>query len=283
MKNTTFKKPWLRKTVFAAALAGMIALPVAVAQANLMILPIRVVFKDRDRMQGITLVNSGNTEATYKLSFYYQKQIETGGYTKHDGPLSPECDMEKMLNYSPRQVSLPPGGKQTIRLSLRKPADQPNGECRIHMKMQREAEPERKAPATKTEEGKIVTQMSINVGFSIPVIMRQGKSDANATLSDITATRAAGTVKQDSVSLKINRTGKFSTMGNVRLLWTANGKNEEKEVGRLNDVNVYPESPHRLVNVALRENGLSGGKLRVVYEGVDADKGRTFDEQTINM
>lgn len=283
MQKEKFKR-LVKTCVLAILIAGAaIVTPVAIARADLLILPIRVVFKDRDKMQGVTVMNTSDKNATFRLSFYYQKQVEGGGYQKVDGPITPECDMEKMMVFSPRQISLPPGGKQAIRLSLRRPPEQPDGECRIHLKMQRLAPAERPIPEENLKKDTVSTKLNINVGFSIPVMMRQGKYDSSAKITDAKIVRGEKSDQSDMLTFTVNRQGKFSTLGSMQALWTPADGGDEKEVGRLNDINVYAESPRRLVKMALREKGLTNGKMRLVYEGGDADKGITFDEVNVPL
>ena len=117
------------------AISDGLAFPAASpAQANILIMPIRIVFGPRDRMQDITVLNTSETQAgTYRLAWIFAKQTEEGTYVKLDEPLNPELDPEQTMLFSPRQVTLPPGGKQRVRLSLRRPADLPDGEYRAHL------------------------------------------------------------------------------------------------------------------------------------------------------
>ena len=67
------------KPFFLAVLAGLsLTIPVAGALADLMIMPVRVVFQAHDRTANVTLVNVANHKETYRLSWMYQKQKEDG-------------------------------------------------------------------------------------------------------------------------------------------------------------------------------------------------------------
>src|SRR5512141_1252221 len=112
MNNATQIKPkTVRATILTLALllSAIVAQPVSTAQADVLIMPIRTVFTGHDRMKSLTVVNTANTAATFRLSFYYQKQTPDGGYTNQgDKPLDPKYDIAKMISYSPRQVFLGP-------------------------------------------------------------------------------------------------------------------------------------------------------------------------------
>ena len=249
------------------------------AHADIMLLPIRTVFKDRDRTKTLTVVNTADRAATFKLSFYHQKQIPSGGYEKQEGPINPDYDLSKMIVFSPRQVDLPPGEKQSIRFSLRRPANFPDGEYRVHLKLQRlgNSGPELQPVNKKGPSGKV----TINVGFSVPVIVRQGVNDAKATIVEPTFTRgSADGKKPPMIEFFLDRTGKFSTLGRADIFWTPSGGGDEKKVGTLNDLNVYAETPRRSVKIGLQNKEVNGGTFRIVYEGDDADKGILFDEKS---
>lgn len=268
-----------RKTitgVAAMALAAAVFFSVPTAFADLMIMPIRTVFQGHDRMKGIMLVNAATTPATFRLAFYHLKQLPTGAYESLDGPTTPGYDLSKMIVYSPRQVDLPPRGKQSVRLSLRRPGDLPDGEYRVHLKMSRIERKEMKAP----KEGATVG-VAVNVGFSVPVMLRQGAYDAQATIADPKFIPAEGK-RGPRIRFYINRTGKHSTLGRSDVFWTPVG-GEERKIGTLNGLSIYPEVSRREADVTISEPSLAGGKIRIIYEGMEADKGKHFDEKTYSV
>lgn len=261
------------------ALALFLAVPVPVA-ADILILPIRTVFKDRERMKNIAVVNKSDKAATFRMSLFYQEQTADGSYKKLDGPLNPAADFSKMMTFSPRQVSLPAYGKQAIRLALRRPADLPEGEYRVHLRLQR-LDGDQKVGLTGKNGKGVSLQMGINVGFAVPIILRHGKYDSAATISDPVFTRASADGKTlPKVEFTINRTGKYSTLGKVEVFWTPLSGGEEKKVGILNNANVFPELTKRSMKVSLNDKTISGGTLRIVYDGDDADAGLHFDEKS---
>ncbi len=273
------KMKTLRTTVLTlAVLLGMLVTqPVTQAQADILIMPIRTVFTDHDRMKTLTVVNTSNKAATFRLSFFYQRQTADGGYADQgDKPLDPKYDIAKMITFSPRQVNMAPNATQVIRLSLRRSAELPDGEYRAHLKLQRLSGGDRQAPV-KQPNG-ITTQLTINVGFSVPIIVRRGKYDGSASITEPKLLPPEGN-HPPMMSFFLDRQGKHSTLGKVDIFWTPKG-GEEKHVGVLNDVNVFAETPRRAVMVGLTESRISGGTFRILYSGDDADKGIKFDEKT---
>lgn len=264
-----FKK-YALASILAVALT-LTSLPVA---ADLMVLPIRTVFKDRDRSKSISLINGSNESGTFRLEFYNQKQVESGGYEPLTAANDSPYDLSKMLVFSPRQVTLPGRGKQSIRLSVRKPADLPDGEYRTHLKLKKVSDRLLDSPEKKATVG-----VNVNISFSVPIILRQGKYDATAQISDFKYLPSVDPKKPPRVEFKLNRQGKYSTLGRVKIFWTP-PKGAEKQVGLLNSVSVFTEITQRSVSVNLNDPHISTGTFRVLYEGDDADTGITFDEKS---
>lgn len=274
--------PGFRKLIIALAFGAFLSgVAFEAARADIMILPIRTVFKDRDRTKTLTVANTSDKAATFQLSFYNQRQIPSGGYEKQDAPINPDYDLSKLIMFSPRQVDLEAGGKQSIRFSLRRPANFPDGEYRVHLKLKRIGH---SGPMLPTVNQKGATgKVSMNIGFSVPVIVRQGVNDAKAKIVEPKLTRgSADGKKPPAVEFFLDRTGKFSTLGRVEVYRTPSGGGVETKVGILNDVNVYAETPRRSVSVGLSDKSITGGTFRIVYEGDDADKGILFDEKTFS-
>lgn len=260
----------------ALMLSAVIFFSIPAAMADLMIMPIRTVFQGRDRMKGITLVNTATTPATFRLEFYHLKQKESGGYERVEEPTTPGYDLSKMLVYSPRQVDLPPRGKQAVRLALRRPENLPDGEYRVHMKLLRIKQGE-----SSTVKKGIEASVGINVGFSVPIMLRQGKYDTEVKISDPKFVPPQGK-RPASIRFYLNRTGKYSALGRADIFWTPPG-GEERKIGTLNGLTVYPEVSRREASVNISEQSLSGGKIRIIYEGAETDKGKHFDEKVFDV
>ena len=269
----------IKKIAYATVIAGAFFACAVPAVADMMIMPVRVIFKDGERMRGISAINTGNTQALYRLELSHKRQIRNGSYQDLEGPLDPNLDMSKWLVFSPRQVDLPPQGKQAIRMSLRRPPDLPDGEYRLHAKLTRVSKDKTDRDAGVVSRRGAVPGYDVNVGFAVPVVLRKGKYDTTATIQNLKfiPSKSNDKDKRNQVTVEIHRKGKFSSMGKVIVYWSAGG--EEKQVGVLNNVTIYPELDVRDVNVRLDEQ-VSGGSFRVVYEGTDADKGIKFDEKT---
>ena len=248
-------------------------------RANLTIMPVRVVFNDRDRNVDMTIANpSSSTANTYRLELTYRKMAENGTYEKLTAPLSPALDFSKALVFTPRQVTIQPQGRQSIRLSLRRPADLPEGEYRAHLVFRKLPDPPRN---TKGPQDGVGAKISVNLGFSVPVIVRVGAYDGQATISDIKLGPPTTPDEGGRINLSLNRTGKHSITGRVLVLWTPPGGQEE-QIGILNNLNIFTEIDRRNISISLtNKTPITGGTLRVIYEGIDDERGVKFDEKIL--
>ena len=284
VENMKIRNTKIRYMLMGAVLLFSLLLPCAATYADILLMPPFVTFKDRERMQDIMVLNTGKKTGTFRMSWVHNRQNPDGSYMAQPTPVNPAFDPQTMIVFSPKQVTLPPGERQRIRMSLRRPPDLPEGDYHGHMQLLRVSQDQGRANKAQVANG-ASTVLDMRVGFAIPVSVRHGTSDATVTISDplfIPAdTNPTARDKRGRLQVQLSRTGKFGTFGRLRAYWTPAGGGEEKEVGALNYVNVYPETERRSARIILKPDvQISGGKVRVVYEGDGIDKGKVFDEKT---
>lgn len=272
----------LSKKILTFAALALMTVPVTTALspaawAQSMIMPLRVTFTPRDRMQEITLFNPSNSSSvTYKLVLLNRAMTEDGNYKVLEGPLNPEFDPETALVFSPRQVTLPAGGKQKIRISLRRPADLPDGEYRAHLNLQRAGKTSSRAPSM---EDSVNTSIGMNFGIAIPLVVRQGPYDTTASIGKPALKPAQGN-KPASIEFDINRQGKYSANGHINVYWTPAG-GKEQLIATRNAVKVYHEINKLRMSIPLNKGitTVNSGALRITFDGYDLDEGIKFDEK----
>ncbi len=252
------------------------------AEASITVSPLRVVFEGRTRSADIMLLNLSGEENTYRVGWVYNRQKEDGQYDRMESPLNPEHNPADYIVFSPRQVTIPPSGRQKVRLSLRRPADLPDGEYRAHMIFQK-LPGEGTDPSLGAQEEGMSLSMIVTLGFSIPVIVRQGDYDAQITMSSprfLTAQQANRDDGDPRLEVTLNRTGKHSTLGRMIVTWDQSDK-PNKRVGLLNNVSIFPEIDKRIVRIRLTEKSIPSGNLTVSYVGEGPQRGVIFSETTI--
>lgn len=273
MKKTAIK---MTCAAFLACIISVAALP---AVADMMLMPVRITFKDGDRMKTLSVFNTSVTQGLYRLELVNKKQVTSGGFVNLKPEEKPQYDLSEMVVYSPRQISLDAQGKQAIRLSLRRPPDLPDGEYRTYARLTRVSK-EKTEHDAGIKPGNAQAKVGINVGFAVPVVLRKGKYDTTAKLRNpqMMAPDPKKKDKRTRVKVEIARTGKYSAMGRIELTWVPPGGGDEVKIGELNGVNIYPELDMREALVPIQNNAIAGGQIKITYYGDDADKGIVFDQ-----
>lgn len=249
----------------------IIIAPLSSAQARIDILPRIVIVDSRDRSGELTILNLFSEPSTFRMDLLNYRQNEDGVYSELNTPLDPAFDPVSVVRFSPRQFQLTRGGRQKVRLSIRKPANLPEGEYRFHIKALRLAN----VDENTTSES--VVQMFANVGVAIPVIVRHGNVQARASLKNpriIDHTRTKN--GRPALEIQINRTGNASAIGSLEVFWEQPGE-APKKLGSISNMNVFTEISTRNVTVPLSDLPYGQGVLRVRYNKGES-KGEVYDE-----
>lgn len=288
MKNKSFSKFCKMSGFLAVALLPVLLFVVMhnnTAKASLMITPLRAVFEGRDRSAVITLINSSTENHTYRMGWKFLRMTENGQYDvleegSEDSVAISAEHVSKMIRFSPRQVNVEAGGRQRIRLSLRKKAELPDGEYRAHLSFTRL--PDMPDP-TVGDVGGAEVVLHLNMAFSIPIIIKQGAVNVSSTIEGAYIIPPAKENKNTlSVGVDITRTGVNSTFGRIRIYGQdANGR--EKQIGILNNVALFPEITRKKIRVPLQIDRLYSPVIRIVYEGDGEFRQSTWDEKTITL
>lgn len=250
------------------------------AFANLLITPTRIEFSQRDRSAKVSLVNTSKETRTYKIYWRDQYQQEDGQYVPFKLSEREFPSANRMLRYSPRQVTLKAGERQHIRLGLRRPKDLADGEYRSHLVF--DAQPNKEQLKNKKNSGGI--QLHLNLSFSIPIMVREGNIDVSSTIEKVDmVTRKRGDKVYTGAYINVARHGLFSTFGNIKIFWKDHLNQPERLIGIQNNVAIYPELAMRKLLVGLKDHPQSSGIMRIVYEGEDEFKGQVFAEKSFNI
>lgn len=254
-----------------------ISIPV---QARIDIVPQKIVIENRERNGELTILNLFGVKGTFRVELVNFQQDENGVYKELSAPLNSNFDPKKIVRFSPRQFTLDAYGRQKVRISLRKPADLPEGEYRFHIKAIRMAQEDER----KQKNPNSISVLT-NVGVTIPVIIRHGNTSAKAHLHDLSIIDASQTkTKKPELHLTIDREGNASTIGMLEiLLKTPNGK--ERRIGRITNMNIFTDITTRKVEVPLYENPTGQGRLIARYYDGDGgnNKGKIFDEVSLSL
>lgn len=264
--------------VLAAAAAVFASVPAA-AQGDLLVAPTRVVISNGGQAE-VVLSNIGAKPATYRISLELRRMDETGDFSDiEEAAANPtERAALDMIRYAPRRITLLPGQPQAVRISARPPAELPDGEYRVHMSFRAipDATAPESAPATGGETG-VSIRLTPIYGITIPVFVRKGRLEAQASLSNA---RLVRNERGAYIELDMARSGQRSVYGELI------GKGPRGEVlFNLRGVAVYPEVNRRQVLVPLNPEQAARlkGVVKIEYRELPENGGALLAETTASF
>jgi len=242
---------------------------------DLLLAPTRVVLDGHARAAEIMLNNKGYKEATYRITFTHVKMDDNGRYTPVDDKVASDPALkfaDKVLRYSPHQVTLKPGETQVVKVMARPSEGLAEGEYCSHLMFMAvpDASMGEDVEATKPADGKISVHLIPIYGVSIPVIVRHGTLEAQAKMGNV---RLSG----KNILLTIARSGNKSVYGDV--IATEAGSN--KVVGQLRGIAVLATNDRR--NLSLPLTAPAKGTLTIEYRERAEDGGKVLDKTSITM
>jgi hypothetical protein len=273
------------RTLLPLLLAWLLLAPPAMA--SLMLHPTRLVFAKNQRAGQVELINSGTESATYRVNIVNRRMNETGELAPVDTPLPGEQFADSMLHFSPRQVTLAPGASQTVRVMVRRPSELAPGEYRSHLHFEKLPEAGGTASVESQNkdngDGQIGIALNVLVGASIPVIVRQGDTEAAVRVSGLALRDADGVRPQ--LALQLDRSGNSSVYGDLTATFTPRG-GSPVEVARAGGLAVYTPNPLRRASLPLtppKGVALAHGELRVTYRERPDAGGKLLAEATLPL
>lgn len=257
--------------------------------ANLLIHPTAVNFQANERSQVVTLANTSDKTTTYQLQWKENVAQPMGGYRiMQDSEKTTFRLASSYIRFSPRQVTLAPGERQSVKLLLRRARSLQDGEYRSHLlfKALPPAVPQDAAPVTTP-----TMNLSMVLSFAIPVALRVGDYDAQVTVKQpqiqYDPIRNSG-----AVFLSLERRGIHSAFGDISAFWKPKGGAEyllakSASHSLWTELNQYR---HKLV-WATADFTPQDGELRIHYQGDQGVKlfsdidyvNQTFDYKRSNI
>lgn len=285
MKNNFFRD--LGRSAMRMLLLGLPALAwTAPARAELMIFPTRVVLDNADRSAQVELVNRDTKTASYRINIIYRRMTETGELVEAATPPAGEQAADGMLYFTPRLVTLKPGESQIVRVMVRRPANLAPGEYRSHLQFDRLPDIEEASNIEVAAAARESTTASIRltalVGASIPVIIRQGQTEAKVSLDNL-AFVPAGAEAGPSLTFEMTRQGNRSVYGDISATYETPG-GRTVELGNVSGVAVYVPNPVRRARLPLTLPAgvaLKGGSIVLRYSLGVSEGGAVMAESRV--
>lgn len=242
------------------------------SHAQLLLSPTRVVFEGASRSTQIDVVNTTSQAATYRLTLVNRRMNQFGEFVAVDTPLPDERFVDSMVRFSPRQLSVEPGGSRVIRMSLRKPQGLTPGEYRSHLLIERVMDASLSS-SIETAVGNapadgLEIRLTPLIGALIPVIVREGATQVSVSIGNMRFEAAAGE-NPALMSVTLQREGNRSVYGDLVVTYVAAGDTPALQVARINGLAIYVPNAERIIRVALAPPegvDLRSGRLRAVFQ-----------------
>lgn len=262
-----------------AALSGAMLAAPAQAQGDLLVAPTRVVITGGGNAE-VVLSNIGEKPATYRISLELRRMDEEGDFNdvaEADASTGERAALD-MVRYAPRRITLLPGQPQAVRISVRPPEGLPDGEYRVHMNFRAipPTETPEQAAATGPEAG-VQIRLTPVYGITIPVFVRKGRLEAQASLGQVQVIRSN---TGSYLEIDMGRGGNRSVYGEVI------GKSPRGEVlFSMRGIAIYPEVTKRKAKVPLTPEQLAKlhGPIRVEYRELPENGGALLAETTATL
>ena len=249
---------------------------------GLMVTPSRLEFKGNTTSQEVKLINKNDQPVTYRISLQHLRMDENGNYKEiaENETNVQEKFADDLLRFSPRKITLKANEVQTIRVAIKKDASLADGEYRSHLLFREEPAADFKqannveAATAKKDDKTISVVLKPLFGISIPVIVNNGKSEANSAIENLAIKSDEKDKNKKLVAFDLTRSGNASLYGNVSVTFKQNKTGKEHDVGALNSLSVFYPYPKRNVTVALnlpKDIKLTDGVLSVKYSARNDD------------
>ena len=242
------------------------------AFANLGVTPTIIYFEDGERFKDVTLINNTEETKTYEMSWKFFEMQSTGTSYKPIESSLTEFDTSKYVFFTPRRITIPANGSQKIRMAYRRPSTLPDGDFHAHLLFAPADDPIQ--DAAQTGQRRASAGVAMRIGYSIPIIIRNGSFQEAGKIGRINLKRSDN--GRLIVDVPITRNpGKHGTLAALEVYHQLDGR--EKLVGEVVNANIFPEIEQRTIGVALREE-VQRGQLKIVLKSIKAGN-PVFDEQ----
>jgi P pilus assembly chaperone PapD len=204
--------------------------------ASLLISPTYAYFEGRDRSAQVILVNSSNEAQTYRLELSDKEQLPNGNYENiENGQFA--YSARELLRVSPRQVSLGPGERQTIKIIKRNTSGLANGDYRSHLTFKLVPKPAVQSDSTPSGVNLNLTAI---INYSIPIVVKVGDGSSNVDIESALVELMPET-SNAAVKVSLNKTGAYGMFGRLEI-WSFENNVAKNKIGTLNGSNMFRES-----------------------------------------
>lgn len=257
MTATLLRRIAWRLAVFVGALLPL-GLVVAPCGAEVTVSPTLVLFDGETGTKAITVKNTGAKEQVYRVSLVNFRMAADGGMSVATTPAENEHFATGMVRYTPRELTLAPGGSDVVRLQVMHSRP---GEYRTHVIVQQVPDVDAlQAPPFERREG-VSMDLRAVFGVAVPLIIRQGDPSVAVSFGDAHLTSLPDGMP--AVSLRVERSGERSICGALSL------RHNGKQVALIDGISIYAPTPYRDVVLRVAAEDVSllrDGRLEASFD-----------------
>lgn len=235
---------------------------------DLQLMPMRVVFEGAQKVEELSIINTGKDTAIYNVSVVQYRMNESGAFERITEPDPGQFFADQNIRVFPRRVTLVPGEAQVVKVQVTKTSQLAPGEYRSHLYFR--AAPNEKPLGGKENKiavtGGISMKLTPVFGITIPVIIRVGESTAQVKITELSLKDEDFLTQK--LHLKFNRTGNMSVYGDL-VVNHISTQGKKTQVGLVKGIAVYTPGTVRNFQIELQEQpgvDLQSGKLIASYK-----------------
>lgn len=239
--------------------------------AALDVAPTRIFIEDNQRSATLTVINRSDRSTTFRVNVADVLTEEDGSSTMLETAGDEPHNAARMIRFSPRQATLGPGERQTVRIMVRRPAGIEAGESRARIAVMSLPAPEPDGQISGTEEGDLAVRIEALFGVTLPIAITHGQPQARV---------AFDSVEQNNQELQVAllREGQRSVYGRLDI-HAGDSPEGELLLTRNRAVVAYPLERR----VVAFEPLPAGSQIHLVYLAFADDGGHIKASKTVTL
>ncbi len=253
------------------------------AQADVLVSPLRVHLDEKNQTAAVIVRNPSDGPRTYRLEWIEQRMTEGGTYIKYkEGEEVQHRPASPYLRVSPRQVTVPAGSNQSVRVNYRPVNNMLPGEYRSHLLFSVVPDLSEPFSVQKIDKGDGITlELSMQLSIAIPVVVTHQLTEVpQVTIAEVEPLPATALGQSAQLAVLIQRSGMGGSIGRVVVDMQVDSEAPVERIGLADNISVYAEMDQRRLVLKLRDQQIPPGAwLRVAYEGTAEYKGVLWAEQ----
>lgn len=188
-----------------------------------------------------------------KLNLTHYNMDKNGTPQLVEGDVLPDNSAVNLLRYSPRNFSIDPQGRQTVRFRMRNQSGVEKKEYRSYLEVNCQMVEDK----TEIIDGKLNSQvagisLTPQLVHQVPIIVRPFNLDIQVEITDINVD-----LNNDTVTFAVKRSGERSIFFDIELI----NKNNNTRIALKKNGKIYPENNEKVLT--LRAKGIPSEDLLI--------------------